>query len=41
MNSKGYFTLSRKLKENFLHPKNERRKFTKYEAWIYLIESAF
>lgn len=37
----GYFTISRKLKDNFLYPKNERRKFTKYEAWIYLIEKAY
>lgn len=37
----GYFIISRKLKENFLHPSNEFRKFTKYEAWVYLIEKAY
>lgn len=36
----GFFTISRKLKDNFLYPTNEGRKFTKYEAWIWLIENA-
>jgi len=36
----GYFSISRKLKCSYLHPANENRKFTKYEAWIWLIENA-
>lgn len=40
MNNTGYFTISRKLKESWLHPINEQRKFTKYEAWIWIIENA-
>jgi len=36
----GYFMISRKLKESWLHPSIEDRKFTKYEAWIWIIENA-
>lgn len=36
----GYFMISRKLKESWLHPSVEERKFTKYEAWIWIIENA-
>src|SRR5574344_1008188 len=38
--SKGFFIISRKLKESWLYPSNENRKFTKYEAWIWIIENA-
>lgn len=41
MDNFGYFNISRKMKHNFLYPSNENRKFTKYEAWIFLIEKAF
>lgn len=37
---KGFFTISRKLKESWLYPLNTGRKFTEYEAWIYIIENA-
>jgi len=36
----GHFSISRKLKDSWLHPSQEGRKFTKYEAWIWLIENA-
>ena len=36
----GFFAISRKLKNSYLHPTNEFRKFTKYEAWIWIIENA-
>lgn len=36
----GYFMISRKLKESWLHPSVDNRKFTKYEAWIWIIENA-
>lgn len=37
----GYFSISRKIKDNFLYPSNENRKFTKYEAWLWIIENAY
>lgn len=40
MEDKGFFKISRKLKESWLYPSNENRKFTKYEAWIWIIENA-
>lgn len=36
----GTFAISRKLANSWLHPSNEKRKFTKYEAWIWTIEHA-
>ena len=36
----GYIVISRKLKESWLHPTLENRKFTNYEAWIWIIENA-
>jgi len=36
----GSFAISRKLKNSWLHPSNENRKFTKYEAWLWIIENA-
>jgi hypothetical protein len=41
MSNEGYFTISRKMKNNFLYPTNENRKFTKYEAWLWIIENAY
>jgi len=36
----GYIVISRKLKESWLHPTIENRKYTNYEAWIWIIENA-
>ncbi len=36
----GYIVISRKLKESWLHPSLENRKYTRYEAWIWIIENA-
>lgn len=38
--TQGWVSLHRKINDNFLHPKQENRKFTKYEAWIDLIMRA-
>lgn len=39
--NEGYYTISRKIKNNFLYPTNENRKFTKYEAWLWIIENSY
>lgn len=36
----GSFAISRKLKNSWIHPLNENRKFTKYEAWLWMLENA-
>lgn len=36
----GYIVISRKLKDSWLHPSLENRKFTNYEAWVWIIENA-
>jgi len=36
----GSFSISRKLENSWLHPSRENRKFTKYEAWLWIIEHA-
>lgn len=38
--NRGSFSLCRKLSSNWLHPFIENRKFTKYEAWIWMLEQA-
>lgn len=35
--SQGWIKVHRKVIDNFLYPKNENRKFTKYEAWLDLL----
>lgn len=36
----GYIAISRHLKDSWLHPSSENRKYTNYEAWIWIIENA-
>lgn len=37
---KGFFTVSRKLVDNWIYPANQNRKFTEFEAWLEIIRMA-
>jgi hypothetical protein len=38
---KGSIALYRQIEDNFLHPFQEKRKFTKFEAWLDLLQLAY
>lgn len=40
MEDKGFFTISRKLVDNWIYPTNQDRKLTQFEAWVEIIRLA-
>lgn len=40
-NNEGYFSISRKIQESWIHPQNQNRKFSEFEAWFWLIQNAY
>ena len=41
MEQGGYFAIQRKIVNHWLYPKNQKRKFSEFEAWIEIIRRAY
>lgn len=41
MQEGGYFCINRKIANHWLHPKNQNRKFSEFEAWLEIIRMSY